>query len=76
MPMRLYHCTNDSIIPYSLSQLAEASFTERGSNSVTLEPIDSVEANASNPLQVHRNCAAVAYSRVIPWFDKVRKGEK
>jgi dienelactone hydrolase len=76
MPMRLYHCTNDSIIPYTLSQLAKASFTEHGSKTVTLEPIDSVEANASNPLQVHRDCAPVAYSKVIPWFDKVRKGEK
>ncbi len=76
MPMRLYHCTNDNIIPYQLSQEAFASFTQRGSTSVELEPINSVEGNATNPLQVHRNCAPVAYSQVIPWFDKVRKGEK
>ncbi len=76
MPMRLYHCTNDAIIPYQLSQEAYASFTQRGSTTVELEPINTVEANATNPLQVHSNCAPVAYSQVIPWFDKVRKGEK
>ncbi len=76
MPMRLYHCTNDLVVPYQLSALAYASFTQQGSDTVTLEPIDSVESNASNPLQVHQNCAQVAYSQVIPWFDKVRKGEK
>ncbi len=75
MPMRLYGCTNDLVVPFDLAKLAYASFTERGSQTVTLEPIDTVEGNASNPLQVHRNCAPVAYSRVIPWFDAVRQGK-
>ncbi len=76
MPMRLYQCTNDAIIPYSMSEAAYSQFKQNGSNTVELEPINSVESNASNPVQVHRNCAPVAYSQVIPWFDKVRKGEK
>jgi predicted esterase len=76
MPMKLYHCTNDNIIPYQLSELAYASFTEKGSKTVSLEPINSVEANATDPLKVHRDCAQVSYASVIPWFDKIRKGEK
>ncbi len=76
VPMKLYHCTNDNIIPYQLSELAYASFTERGSQTVSLEPINSVEDNATDPLKVHRECAAVSYASVIPWFDKIRKGEK
>ncbi len=76
MPMRLYHCVNDLIIPYTLSEIAYASFTENGSRTVTLEPIDTVESNLSNPLQVHQNCAPVAYSKVIPWFNNVRTGEE
>lgn len=75
VPMKLYHCTNDLVVPYQMSQLAYASFQQQGAQSVTLVGIDSVEANASNPLQVHSNCAPVAYSQVIPWFDAIRKGE-
>ncbi len=75
VPMKLYHCTNDLVVPYQLSELAYSSFQQQGAQNVSLVPIDTVESNASNPLQVHRNCAPVAYSKVIPWFDAVRKGE-
>ena len=74
-PMNLYHCTNDLVIPYAMSELAHASFVALGSTSVTLKPIESVESNASNPTQVHGNCAGVIYPQVAAWFDAVRKGE-
>jgi len=76
VPMKLYHCTNDQIIPYALSELAYGTFTQRGSKSVELQPINTVDDNATDPLYVHRECASVAYPQVIAWFDKVRKGEK
>ncbi len=75
-PMKLIHCDNDMVVPYAMSQLAYASFTQQGSESVELVPITSVEGNASNPLQVHATCAQAAYAQVIPWFASIRKGEK
>ncbi len=76
MPIKLFHCTNDAVIPYKMSQLALTSFTDSGSTTVELAPIDSVESNVSNPTQVHSKCAPVAYSQVIPWFASIRKPSK
>ena len=76
MPMKLYHCTNDMIVPYAMSTLAYSSFTDSGSTSVKLEPINSIDSNLSNPTQVHSKCAPVAYAAAIPWFAAIRKGEK
>ncbi len=76
MPMHLYHCSNDMIIPYTMSTLAMNHFEASGAKNVELVTIDTVESNLSNPLQVHANCAPVAYQRAITWFDQVRKGEK
>lgn len=75
MPMKLYHCTNDLIIPYAMSTLAHASFTDQGSTSVELAPINSIDSNLSNPTQVHAECASAAYAQVIPWFASIRTGE-
>ena len=76
MPVKLFHCTNDAVVPYKMSQLALTSFTDSGSTTVELAPINSVESNASNPTQVHSKCAPVAYSQVIPWFASIRKPSK
>lgn len=76
MPIKLFHCTKDLVIPYKMSTLAYDSFTDNGSTTVELAPIDSVESNASNPTQVHSKCAPVAYSQVIPWFASIRKPSK
>ncbi len=75
MPMKLFHCTNDAIIPYKMSELAHTSFTDKGSTSVTLEPINTIESNLSNPTQVHSQCAQAAYAQVIPWFAAIRSPE-
>jgi len=75
MPMKLFHCTNDAIIPYKMSTLAHTSFTDKGSTTVTLEPINTVDSNLSNPLHVHAKCASAAYAKVIPWFASIRKPE-
>ncbi len=76
MPMKLYHCTNDMIVPYAMSTLAYTSFTDSGATSVELAPINSIDSNLSNPTQVHAECAPAAYAQVIPWFAAIRKGEK
>ncbi len=76
VPMKLLHCTNDEIIPYAMSQLAYQSFTQQGSTTVELVPIEGVTADPSKHETVHGDCAQAAYSQVIPWFDKIRKGEK
>lgn len=76
MPMKLYHCTNDNIVPYDFSKLAYGTFTQKGSKTVALEPIDTLQDNPNDPLFVHRQCARVAYPKVGEWFHKVRKGEK
>ena len=75
MPMKLYHCTNDMIIPYTMSTLAHTSFTDSGSTSVELAPINSIDTNLSNPTQVHAECAPAAYAQVVPWFAAIRKGK-
>ncbi len=75
VPMKLLHCSNDEIIPAEMSKLAYNSFIQKGSSTVELVLIDNVSA-ASTLETVHSNCAKAAYSQVIPWFDKIRKGEK
>lgn len=74
MPMHLYHCTNDLIIPYVMTTSAVDSFTNNGSTTVTAMPINGLENNVSNPVQLHGECALAAYAQVVPWFDSVRKG--
>ncbi len=76
MPVRMYHCSNDMIVPFAMATLAQTSFEAQHSTTTQVVRIDSVESNASNPLQVHKNCAQVAYAQAIPWFAQVRKGEK
>jgi hypothetical protein len=78
MPMKIIHCTNDSVIPYAMSELAHASFIKNGANAelVELVPIDGVEANASKGESVHGNCGLAAYAQVLPWFASIRSGGK
>jgi len=76
MPMKLFHCTNDMIIPYTMSTLAHTSFVDNGSTSVELAPINTIDSNLSNPTQVHAQCATAAYAQVIPWFAAIRTGDK
>ncbi len=76
VPMKLLHCTNDEIIPYAMSQIAYQAFTKQGAKSVELVPIEGVTADVTKQETVHGNCAPVAYSKVIPWFAQIRKGEK
>ena len=75
MPVHLYHCGNDKIVPFAMSTLAHQSFTKKGSKTTDVVRIDTVP-DSQNPTAVHSNCAPVAYEQVIPWFDKIRKGEK
>ncbi len=75
MPMKLYHCSNDMIVPFVMSTLAKSSFDAQGSNSVEIVQIDTIP-DSQIPTQVHGQCALEAYKQVIPWFDKIRKGEK
>ena len=69
--MRLYHCDNDEIIPYIMSENAYARFTENGSTSVELMPTHDFNATQS----VHSECAPTIYPQVAAWFDSIRKGE-
>jgi predicted esterase len=75
MPMHMYHCSNDAIIPFSMSTLAQESFTQKGSTTTSVVRIDTIP-DSQNPLDVHAQCATAAYAQAIPWFDKIRKGEK
>jgi pimeloyl-ACP methyl ester carboxylesterase len=76
VPMKLIHCTNDEVIPYKMSELAYNSFQKNGSSTVELTPIDGVTADPARYESVHGNCGVASYGVVIPWFVKVRKGEK
>jgi len=78
--VNLIHCSDDEIIPFSMSQTAYDTFIANGASSldVTLTPIPTValsqQQDASNPF-IHGNCALDAYSVAVGWFSSIR-GEK
>ena len=75
--MNLIHCSDDEIIPFSMSQTAYDSFIENGSENVTLTPIPTAvidEATVSDPF-VHSRCAKTAYGAAVTWFSAIRSGD-
>ena len=75
--MNLIHCSDDEIIPFSMSQKAYDTFIENGSTDVTLTPIPTAiidEATVSNPF-VHSRCGTAAYVTAIKWFNAIRSGD-
>ncbi len=70
--MRLYHCDNDDIIPYAMSEIAYEKFVAQGSTSVELMPS---HYNDKNVTSVHSECGTTLYPQVAAWFDSVRKGK-
>lgn len=77
--VNLIHCSDDEIIPFSMSQTAYDAFIANGASSsdVTLTPIPttslSQQQDASNPF-IHANCGNDAYAVAVGWFDSIRQG--
>lgn len=77
--MNLVHCSDDEIIPFSMSQTAYNKFIENGvsSDNLTLTAIPtaalSQQQDAANPF-IHGNCATEAYGTAVGWFDDIRAG--
>ncbi len=77
--MNLIHCTDDEIIPFSMSQDAYDKFIENGvsEDNVTLTALPTVilsqQQDAVNPF-IHANCASTAYGAAVQWFDNIRQG--
>ncbi len=73
IPMKLIHCKDDEIIPFSMAQTAFDKFIENGTDNslITLEPIEtdilSQQQVPERPL-IHVNCAEEAYLKAITWF--------
>ena len=75
--VNLIHCSEDEIIPFSMSQKAYDTFIENGSTDVTLTPLPTSiidEATALNPF-VHSRCGTTAYGAAVQWFAAIRSGE-
>ena len=75
--MNLIHCSDDEIIPFSMSQKAYDTFVANGSTNITLTPIPTAiidEATASSPF-VHSRCGKTAYGAAVTWFDAIRSGD-
>ena len=71
--VNLIHCTNDEIIPFSMSQKAYDTMTSNGAKEITLTPISSVTPVAGQ--FVHSNCGSPAYQQAIGWFSAIRNGD-
>ncbi len=65
-PMRLYHCDEDPVIPFALSQEAYDNFVANGATNVELMTLNGDD---------HSACAALAYPQVVQWFDAKRRGQ-
>lgn len=63
-PIRLYHGSNDEIIPYHNSEVTLQNFINLGSSHVTLTPIQGGK---------HGNSFIPMLEDVIPWFETLKK---
>ncbi len=64
-PMRLYHCAGDGDVQFANSQVALASFHERGATHVVLIDPD--------PTADHGDCVLPAMLDAKKWFDSLRR---
>jgi hypothetical protein len=62
MPMRLYHCKGDVVVPSFNSQNAYDTFVKNGSTSVKLILKDGGS---------HSSCSIPAYLEAFAWFDRL-----
>ncbi|MEA3354281.1 MAG: lipase family protein [Campylobacterota bacterium] len=72
--INLIHCSNDDVVPASISAGAYAYLTNYGSTDVTLTLIDGVTADYSAGESIHANCATSTYGTAISWFSQIREG--
>ena len=78
--INLIHCSDDEIIPFSMSQTAYDTFLANGvdSSNITLTTLPtailSQQQDLTHPF-VHANCAKEAYGVALDWFNKIRIGE-
>jgi predicted esterase len=68
--INLIHCTNDDVVPYTMTQGVKQTLDAAGAVDVTLTPISSVADG-----NVHSDCGLPAYSQAIGWFDEIRQGK-
>jgi hypothetical protein len=66
-PMRLYHCTNDPLIPFENTEVALASFDERGAPDVEIVALTAPS---------HAACAGPSLALAKFWFDSFRQPAK
>jgi hypothetical protein len=67
--VNLIHCTNDDVVPYTMTQGVKQTLEAFGAVDVTLTPISSVADG-----NVHSDCGTPAYTQAIGWFDAIRQG--
>ena len=67
LPVNLIQCSDDDIIPYSMSEDAYNYFISHGAEDVTLTPLTS-SVDLLHPSH-HINCEAKAYKKAIEWFN-------
>jgi hypothetical protein len=63
-PTRLFHCSGDQDVPYANSEVALASFHNRGASQVSLED--------PQPGADHTGCALPSLLAAQAWFDSLR----
>lgn len=70
-PIKLLHCQGDDVIPYSMSQLTEATMNAMGAKDVSLIPVELTLGLDHNV--THGDCGALAYGLATDLFSKARK---
>ena len=73
--IKLIHCSNDEVVPVTMTTGVKAYLEAAGSSRVEELLIDSVTADYTQGEAVHTNCAIPAYTQALGWFDAIRKGE-
>lgn len=73
-PIRLVHCMGDDVIPFAISQLAEATMNSVGAANVAVVPVEAVlTQNPATALRYgHAECGKYAYGVAAKMFGDAR----
>ncbi|MEA2100170.1 MAG: lipase family protein [Campylobacterota bacterium] len=70
--IKLIHCSNDDVVPTTMTYGVEAKLDSMGATNVEKLLIDNVTADYSAGESIHSNCAIPAYTQAIGWFAGIR----
>jgi len=73
--IKLIHCSNDDIVPVSMTTGVYDILESLGSVDIEKYIIDGVTADYTKGETVHTNCATPAYTEALKWFNTIRSGE-